>query len=72
MGFYNYYLRPIFNTHIMSAMIKANRELQDVRDSGSIIRGMNTIKNKKDGKIFTHQANEPVKIEIENNSNELN
>lgn len=54
------WFRPIFNTHLMQAMIKANRELQDVKDSGSIIRGMNTIKNKKDGKIFTHQANEPV------------
>lgn len=43
-------------------MIKANRELQEVKDSGSIIRGLNTIKNKKEGKIFTHQANEPVKI----------
>lgn len=44
----------------MQGMIKANRDLQEVKDSGSIIRGVNTNKTKKEGKIFTYQANEPV------------
>ncbi|EAR83930.2 hypothetical protein TTHERM_00773400 (macronuclear) [Tetrahymena thermophila SB210] len=60
-GDYDWF-RPIYNTHVMQGMIKANRDLQEVKDSGSIIRGLNTNKNKKDGKIFTYQANEPVEI----------
>lgn len=44
----------------MNSMIKANRDLQEVKDNGIIMRGLNTNKNKKEGKIFTFQANEAV------------
>ena len=41
-------------------MILANKELQTVIDNLSLIRGANTGKFRKEGKIFTFQANEPI------------
>ncbi len=41
-------------------MIIANRELQEVVDNGALVRGVTNNKNKKDGKILTFQANEPL------------
>lgn len=33
-----------------------------MKDNGSIVRGQSNLKNKRDGKIFTFQANTPVTI----------
>ena len=41
-------------------MIKANKELQSVVDNGALIRGQNNLKFKREGKIFTVQANEEI------------
>ena len=48
-------------------MIAANKELQTVIDNSNLIRGTNTSKFRKDGKIFTFQANEPITSWISHN-----
>lgn len=62
-GRYDWF-RPIYETNLQDSMVKANKELQIVIDSSSFQRGSNTTKYKKEGKIFTFQANEPISIWI--------
>lgn len=58
-GHYDWF-RPVYGTNIQESMILANKELQTVIDNPSLIRGANTGKFRKEGKIFTFQANEPI------------
>lgn len=58
-GHYDWF-RPVYNTNLQESMIAANKELQTVIDNNNLIRGTNTSKFKKEGKIFTFQANEPI------------
>eukprot|EP01017_Pseudomicrothorax_dubius_P034721 TRINITY_DN4789_c0_g1_i11.p1 TRINITY_DN4789_c0_g1~~TRINITY_DN4789_c0_g1_i11.p1 ORF type:complete len:569 (+),score=114.26 TRINITY_DN4789_c0_g1_i11:156-1862(+) len=60
-GRYDWF-RPIYGTDVQESMRKANRELQEVLDNGSIIRGTTTTRYKREGKILTFQANEPLTI----------
>ena len=62
-GHYDWF-RPVYGTNIQNEMIKVNKELQVILDNGSIIRGSTTSRFKRDGKIFTFQANEPITIWI--------
>ena len=64
-GHYDWF-RPVYGTNIQNEMIRVNKELQTVIDNGSLIRNPST-KYKKDGKIFTYQANEPVTVWISKN-----
>lgn len=57
-GHYDWF-RPVYSTNLQEGMITANKELQTVLDNPNIIRGVNTAKFKKFGKILTFQANEP-------------
>lgn len=64
-GKYDWF-RPIYSTHFQNSMIKANKDLQEVKNNGNIIRGVtNTTKNKKYGKIFTFQANESISMQVD-------
>lgn len=36
-GRYDWF-RPIHNTHVSNGMIKANKELQEVKDNGNLVR----------------------------------
>lgn len=50
-GKYDWY-RPIYNiNHITHDMVKANRDLQEIKDNGAIDRGVTTKSFKKEGKI---------------------
>lgn len=62
-GRYDWF-RPIFGTDLQEAMKKANVDLQEVLDNGSIIRGTTTTRYKREGKILTFQANEPLTIQL--------
>ena len=59
-GHYDWF-RPVFGTNVQNEMIRANKELQTVIDSGNIVRSASS-RYKKDGKILTFQANEPITI----------
>ena len=56
------WFRPFFNSHMQAPMVESNRNLQIVKDNGSLVRGSNTVRFKREGKIFTFQANESVSI----------
>lgn len=60
------WFKPIYNSNICEYMIKANKELQEVIDNGNLLRGQTTKKMLKEGRIFTYQANEVVKYQIDN------
>ena len=60
-GHYDWF-RPIYGTNIQNEIIRVNKDLQTVVDNGSLVRTSNMQKYKRDGKIFTFQANEPVTI----------
>lgn len=62
-GRYDWF-RPVYGTPFQQEMVRANRELQTVIDNGSIIRGVNALRNKREGKILTFQANEPINTQI--------
>lgn len=64
-GHYDWF-RPVFATNIQDPMIAANKELQIVLDNPNLIRGVNTSRFLKNGKIFTFQANEPMGTWISN------
>ena len=40
-GRYDWF-RPIHNTYIQNLMVKSNKDLQEVRDNGALIRGVTT------------------------------
>jgi hypothetical protein len=63
-GRYDWF-KPIYNSSIAEYMIKANKELQEVIDNGNLLRGQTTKKMLKEGRIFTYQANEIVKYQID-------
>ena len=65
-GHYDWF-RPVYGTNIQESMISANKELQIVIDNSNLVRGTNTSKFKKEGKIFTFQTNEPITSWISNN-----
>lgn len=60
-GRYDWF-RPFYNSHMQMSLIDANRNLQIVRDNGALVRGAGTSRFKRDGKIFTFQANETVSV----------
>ncbi|KRX09647.1 hypothetical protein PPERSA_09317 [Pseudocohnilembus persalinus] len=60
-GRYDWF-RPIHNCHIQNGMIKANKELQEVKDNGAYVRTALNMKHKKEGKILTYQGNQMVQI----------
>lgn len=64
-GHYDWF-RPVYGTNIQNEMIRANKDLQTFVDSGSIMRTANH-RFRKDGKIFTFQANEPITTWISKN-----
>jgi hypothetical protein len=59
-GHYDWF-RPVYGTNVQNEMIRANKELQTVIDSGNVVRS-SSGRYKKDGKILTFQANEPITI----------
>lgn len=62
-GHYDWF-RPVYGTNVQNEIIRVNKDLQVVIDNGNIVRSGNTNKSKKDGKIFTFQANESVTVWI--------
>ena len=62
-GHYDWF-RPVYGTNIQNEIIRVNKDLQTIIDNGSLIRSANNPKFKRDGKIFTFQANEPVTLWI--------
>ena len=44
-GRYDWF-KPIHNVHIQNLMIKANKDLQEFKDNGQIVRGISTAKDK--------------------------
>ena len=65
-GHYDWF-RPVYGTNIQNEIIRVNKELQNVVDNGSLVRSANNPKYKRDGKVFTFQANEPVTLWITQN-----
>jgi len=65
-GHYDWF-RPVYGTNIQNEIIRVNKDLQNVVDNGSLVRSANNQKFKRDGKVFTQQANEPVTLWITRN-----
>eukprot|EP01017_Pseudomicrothorax_dubius_P037324 TRINITY_DN5459_c0_g4_i1.p1 TRINITY_DN5459_c0_g4~~TRINITY_DN5459_c0_g4_i1.p1 ORF type:complete len:950 (-),score=187.80 TRINITY_DN5459_c0_g4_i1:961-3810(-) len=60
-GRYDWF-RPLHGSDVGEAMRKANRELQELQDSGANIRGTQNQRYKRDGKILSFQGTESVTI----------
>ncbi len=65
-GHYDWF-RVVAGSNLQNEIIRVNKDLQTIIDNGAFIRSANNPRFKREGKVFTFQANEPVTLWITKN-----